>query len=182
VNRNNRSISPIFLGFITALLCVYVVSTVERDNSSTDQKETVMFAESDTINGYFGEEAGLVTFNYGEYRGHLVRLVVENDKNVFLEIVYRKIENILGPDQSDLDYLRTQIEKASATNVVLKNGMKMRIEGYPIWGPYSHLSQNRNSKRLSFGENVTFQDSTIIVHGIPTRPDGYYPYALPTTI
>lgn len=122
------------------------------------------------------------TFDYGEYRGLPVQLVVDPDGRIILQIIYSGGNPDVDADiRGDyLDFLKNQIEMAVATEkgIRLRNGMLLRIEGYPIWGPHGSLGPQGGAKRLYFGEKATFDGHTIIVHGEATKPIGYYPYAL----
>lgn len=121
-----------------------------------------------------------VTFDYGEYQKHPVQLILETD-GVVLQVVHQQNEFEWKLGDDDLGYLKTQIETliAEKNGIRLQDGRKLRLEGYPTWGPHYRLdpdSQRDGAKRLYFGESATFDGETIVVHGTPNKPVGYYPY------
>lgn len=122
------------------------------------------------------------TFDFGEYRELPVQLVVETDGRVILQIVYSNHNlDVLADIRGDyLDYLQKQVETAVAEKkgIRLRNGMTMRFEGYPVWGPHTSVDPYGSAKRLYFGEGATFTGQTIVVRGVPDKPIGYYPYSL----
>jgi hypothetical protein len=122
------------------------------------------------------------TFDYGEYRGLPAQLVVETDGGIILQLVYSGRNPDVDADiRGDyLDYLKKQVEVAVADKkgVRLRNGMTLKVEGYPEWGPHTSMGPNGHAKRLYFGEKATFNGHTIVVHGKSDKPVGYYPYSL----
>ena len=121
------------------------------------------------------------TFDFGEYRGLPVQLVVDPDGRIVLEIAF-SIHNpdVLADPRGDyLDYLKQQVEVSrTSQGVHLRNGMTMRLEGFPVWGPHERLGPDGSAKRLYFGESATFNGQTIVIRGAPNRPVGFYPYSL----
>lgn len=122
------------------------------------------------------------TFDFGEYRDLPVQLVVETDGRIILQVVYSDRNPDVDADiRGDyLGYLQKQVEMAVAEKkgIRLRNGMTMRFEGYPVWGPHTSMGPHGGAKRLYFGESATFTGQTIVVRGVPDKPIGYYPYVL----
>jgi hypothetical protein len=124
------------------------------------------------------------TFNYGECQKHPVQLVVDRDDGrVVLQILHRRNEfmgGFVGRGMEELNYLKTQVETivTEKKGIQLQNGMTLRFEGYPIWGPHSSFGPDGDAERLYFGESAIFDDKTIVVRGVPSKPVGYYPYTL----
>lgn len=124
-------------------------------------------------------------FNYGKHQGRPIQLVLETSR-VVLQIPYRRNDEYGWEiEGSNLDYLKDQVEAAVAEKkgVRLQNGMTLRFEGYPIWGPHISSGLGGGAQRLYFGESATFDcdSKVIVVYGAPEKPVGYYPYTLPVS-
>lgn len=122
------------------------------------------------------------TFNYGDYKGHPVQLFVDDHGGATLQVIYgpREFPGV-GLSENDLEYLKAQVELAviSSDGISMSNGMKLRVEGYPIWGPTTLMAGDRSARSLHFGDIQTFNNRTVVVRGSGTKPVGFYPYTFP---
>ncbi|MBL8030799.1 MAG: hypothetical protein JNK33_00525 [Candidatus Doudnabacteria bacterium] len=120
-----------------------------------------------------------VKYDYWGYQGHTVRLVIETDNRLSLEV------DLTSGDSNEfqreaLNYLKAEIEKLykEKVKVINQNGDTLHLEGFPIWGPHDEYGPNGHKVRLLFGNNAKVSDKHIYAKGEKDRPTGYYPYQL----
>ena len=121
------------------------------------------------------------TFNYGDYEKHPVQLFVDDRGRVLLQVIYKSGEYPEIGLTGAMEYLRKQVELAtiSSDGILMSNGTKLRVNGYPIWGPSTLVANGRSARELFFGDIQTFNSQTVVVRGSETKPIGFYPYTLP---
>ena len=121
------------------------------------------------------------TFNYGDYDKHPVQLFVDDHGRVSLQVIYGSGEYPEIGLTGAMEYLRKQVELAtiSSDGAMMGNGMKLRVNGYPIWGPTTLVANGRSARELFFGDVQTFNNRIVVVRGSETKPIGFYPYTLP---
>lgn len=120
------------------------------------------------------------TFDYGEYEGLPVQLVIESGGRVILQMPYGNDPAVTADLRGDyLEYLKVQVQNAHDWGVDLRNGMHLRVVGFPIWGPgEAFKGPSRRVKQLYFGDMAVFNGTTLTVQGEGQKPVGFYPYIL----
>lgn len=181
MNKFAVSLFVFFLGFVVGVSFLQWQSVSPLMSQVSEQRIQIEnFNALERVRAHQSE----VTFYYGKYDGRPVQLVIDTDGRIVLQIVYR-LRDEYGWEfgGSSLDYLKTQIETVvvEKKGIRLPNGITLKFEGYPIWGPHNSVGPNGSATRLYFGESATVDDKVIVVHGASDKPIGYYPYVLPVS-